>query len=85
MFTLAGRLPELYVAALGTLKYGGVFCPMFSAFGPEPIRARMTIGRARVLVTTETLYRRKVAALRAQMPDLAHVFLITTSGCVLRR
>jgi acetyl-CoA synthetase len=76
VFALAGRLPELYVAALGTLKYGGVFCPMFSAFGPEPIRTRMTIGRARVLVTTEALYRRKVAALRQMLPDLAHVVLI---------
>jgi acetyl-CoA synthetase len=76
VFALAGRLPELYIAALGTLKYGGVFCPMFSAFGPEPIRARMTIGRARVLVTTEALYRRKVTALRQALPDLAHVVLI---------
>ena len=80
VFALAGRLPELYVAALGTLKYGGVFCPMFSAFGPEPIRARMTIGRARVLVTTEALYRRKVAALRPALPDLAHVVLIGEGG-----
>ena len=80
MFALAGRVPELYVAALGTLKYGGVFCPMFSAFGPEPIRTRMTIGQARVLVTTEALYRRKVAALREQLPDLAHVLLIGEGG-----
>jgi acetyl-CoA synthetase len=80
VFALAGRVPELYVAALGTLKQGGVFCPMFSAFGPEPIRARMTIGRARVLVTTEALYRRKVLALRAQLPDLAHVLLIGEDG-----
>ena len=80
VFALAGRVPELYIAALGTLKYGGVFCPMFSAFGPEPIRARMTIGQARVLVTTETLYRRKVAALREQLPDLAHVLLIGEGG-----
>jgi acetyl-CoA synthetase len=80
VFALAGRLPELYVAALGTLKQGGVFCPLFSAFGPEPIRARMTIGRARVLVTTEALYRRKVLALREQLPDLAHVLLIGEGG-----
>ena len=80
VFALAGRLPELYVSALGTLKYGGVFCPMFSAFGPEPIRARMTIGRARVLVTTEALYRRKVQALREVLPDLAHVLLIGEGG-----
>jgi acetyl-CoA synthetase len=80
VFALTGRLPELYVAALGTLKQGGVFCPMFSAFGPEPIRARMAIGRARVLVTTEALYRRKVAPLREQLPDLLHVLLIGEGG-----
>ena len=80
VFALAGRLPELHVTALGTLKLGGVFCPLFSAFGPEPIRARMSIGRARVLVTTEALYRRKVAALREQLPGLAHVVLIGEGG-----
>jgi acetyl-CoA synthetase len=80
VYALAGRIPELYVAALGTLKHGGVFCPLFSAFGPEPIRARMTIGAARVLVTTETLYHRKVAALRRELPDLAHVLLVGEAG-----
>jgi acetyl-CoA synthetase len=80
VFALAGRVPELHVAALGTLKHGGVFCPMFSAFGPEPIRARMRIGRARVLVTTEALYRRKVLSLRQALPDLAHVLLIGENG-----
>jgi acetyl-CoA synthetase len=29
-FALAGRVPELYVAALGTLKNRSVFCPLFS-------------------------------------------------------
>jgi len=76
VYALTGRIPELYVAALGTLKHGAVFCPLFSAFGPEPIRVRMATGQARVLVTTESLYRRKVAALRASLPDLAHVVLI---------
>ena len=49
VFALLGRVPELYVAALGTLKAGCVFSPLFSAFGPEPVRARMDIGEARVL------------------------------------
>ncbi len=80
VFALAGRVPELYVTALGTLKHGSVFCPLFSAFGPEPIHARMSIGRARVLVTTEALYRRKVAALRPRLPDLAHVVLVGEGG-----
>ena len=41
VFCLAGRIPELYLAALGTLKNRSVFCPLFSAFGPEPICQRM--------------------------------------------
>jgi acetyl-CoA synthetase len=52
VFSLLGRTPELYIAALGTLKNGSVFSPLFSAFGPEPIRARMTIGDAKALITT---------------------------------
>ncbi|MFZ3033024.1 MAG: AMP-binding protein, partial [Parvibaculum sp.] len=31
VYALAGRVPELYIAALGTLKNGSVFCPLFSA------------------------------------------------------
>ena len=76
VFVLAGRIPELYVAALGTLKNGSVFCPLFSAFGPEPIRQRITIGDGRVLVTTPTLYKRKVAEIRAALPGLRHLLLV---------
>jgi acetyl-CoA synthetase len=76
VYALAGRIPELYIAALGTLKNRSVFCPLFSAFGPEPIKARMTIGGAKVLVTTESLYRRKIAAIRSELPALQHVLLI---------
>ena len=75
VFVLAGRIPELYVAALGTLKRGAVFSPLFSAFGPEPIEQRLRLGDARVLVTTPALYRRKVAGLRERLPDLGHVLL----------
>jgi len=76
VFVLAGRIPELYVAALGTLKNRSIFCPLFSAFGPEPIRSRLAIGQAQVLVTTELLYQRKVAPLRSALPFLRHVILI---------
>jgi acetyl-CoA synthetase len=78
VFLLAGRIPELYISALGTLKNGNVFCPLFSAFGPEPIRQRLSIGEGRVLVTTAAFYKRKVADLRASLPALQHVLLIGT-------
>ncbi len=75
VFALLGRVPELYVAALGTLKAGCVFCPLFSAFGPEPIRARLEMGGGKALVTTEALYRKKVAGIRRELPALRHVLL----------
>ena len=74
--SLAGRIPELYVAALGTLKNRSVFSPLFSAFGPEPIRQRLALGAARVLVTTTSLYRRKLSGLRADLPKLEHVLVV---------
>ncbi len=83
VFALLGRIPPLYVAALGTLKAGGVFSPLFSAFGPEPVRARMEIGEATVLVTTEAYYRRKVEAWRGELPSLAHVILVDRDGADL--
>jgi acetyl-CoA synthetase len=76
VFGLAGRVPGLYVAALGTLKAGAVFAPLFSAFGPEPIRARLEIGDARVLVTTDALYRRKLKDWIHEVDGLDHVLLI---------
>ena len=76
VFALLPRLPELYVACLGTLKNGSVFSPLFSAFGPEPIAARVTLGEGRVLVTTAALYAKKVAPIRDSLPTLEHVLLL---------
>lgn len=76
VFVLTGRIPELHIVALGVLKNRSVFCPLFSAFGPEPIRTRMAIGQAKVLVTTESLYQRKIAGIRASLPYLQHILLI---------
>ncbi len=79
---LAGRISELYVAALGTLKNRSVVSPLFSAFGPEPIRTRLALGNAKALLTTELLYERKVAALRESLPQLEHVILVGEGGAV---
>jgi acetyl-CoA synthetase len=76
LFVLAPRLPELYVAILGALKAGVVVSPLFPAFGPEPIATRMNLGRGCALVTTPSLFARKVAPVMAQIPTLAHVLLI---------
>ena len=75
VYALTGRLPALYIAALGTWKCRALFCSLFSAFGPEPLRARMEKGEAKVLVTTRALYERKVAPVRATLPALSHVLI----------
>jgi acetyl-CoA synthetase len=75
VFTLTGRIPELYITAIGAWKQTAVFCPLFSAFGPEPICQRLRKGDAKALVTTTRLYRQKVADLREHLPQLTHVLL----------
>ena len=76
LFVLTGRIPELYIAVLGSFKNGTVVSPLFSAFGPEPIATRVNLGEGAVLVTTTSLYRRKVAKIRAQLPTLRHVLVV---------
>ncbi len=71
--TLLPRSPELYLTVLGTLKAGGVYCPLFPAFGPVPVIERLRLGHIRVLVTDVLSYTRKVAPQRASLPDLRHV------------
>ncbi len=80
VFGLLGRVPELYVTALGALKAGAVFCPLFSAFGPEPIQTRLSLGEGKLLVTTAALYQKKVAAIRASLPYLKHVILVDAAA-----
>ncbi|NMH97785.1 acetate--CoA ligase [Pseudonocardia acidicola] len=75
VYTLLGRVPDLYVAVLGTLKARCVLSPLFSAFGPEPVAERMHLGEAAVLVTTPALYRRTIAPIRDRLPALRHVLL----------
>ncbi|CAM2948073.1 acetate--CoA ligase [Saccharomonospora xinjiangensis] len=80
VFTLLGRIPDLYVAVLGSLKAGCVVSPLFSAFGPEPVRQRLALGEATVLVTSSSLYRRKVRPIRDRVPSLRHVLLSGAAG-----
>ncbi|HZD72803.1 MAG TPA: AMP-binding protein, partial [Actinomycetota bacterium] len=80
VFVLTGRIPELYVSVLGALKNRSVACTLFSAFGPEPVHQRLSMGEGRVLVTTPALYKRKVAGLRDRLPSLEHVLLVGQEG-----
>lgn len=73
--TLLGSVPDLYIAALGALKNRSVFCPLYAAFGPEPVRVRLNLSGARILVTTEALFRRKIQPQLDALPSLEYVLI----------
>ncbi|MEA5097451.1 MAG: acetate--CoA ligase, partial [Burkholderiaceae bacterium] len=79
-FILLGRVPALYVSVLGGFKNGTVVSPLFSAFGPEPLLTRLQLGEAKVLVTTELQYRRKLEKMRNRLPNLKHVLIVADDG-----
>jgi acetyl-CoA synthetase len=76
VFLLAGRLPALYIAVLGALKHRCIVTPLFSAFGPEPIATRLALGAGKLLVTTSSLYRRKIEPMRSDLVSLQQVLLV---------
>ncbi len=76
VFSLLGRVPELYFTALGTLKNVSVFCPLFSVFGPEPVFQRLSRGDAALLVTTSAHYEKKIKQLAERLPLLRYIVLV---------
>lgn len=75
-YILLERSVEFPKLVLGALKAGGVAAPLFAAFGPDPIATRIGVGGEGVLVTTHALYRRKIAPLRARLPQLRAIVLV---------
>ena len=76
LFVLCPRGEALHVGVLGGLKAGLVVAPLFTAFGPEPLATRLQIAQPRALLTTRSLYRRKLQALRPKLGFLEHVITI---------
>ena len=75
VFSFTGRIPELYITALGTLKKTAVYCPLFSVFGPEPVWQRLSKGDAKILVTTRIQYEKKIMAIWDKLPALQYILL----------
>ena len=85
VFSFAGRIPELYVTAFGTLKKTAVFCPLFSVFGPEPVWQRLSRGNAKVLVTTTSLFHKTVEQILDRLPALQYILLTDAGAPVSER
>ena len=79
VFIFMDRLPELYVAFFGALKAGAVVGPLFSAFGPEPVKDRMQDSGAKVLVTQPDL-RKKISEIIPELFDLQHILIVNKDG-----
>ena len=75
VFFFADRIPELYFAVFGTLKRGAIVAPLFSAFGPDPIKERVDRAEGSVIITTPHLLP-KINDIRGSLPSLRHVIVI---------
>ncbi|MCK9485847.1 MAG: acetate--CoA ligase [Dehalococcoidia bacterium] len=75
VFVLSDRIPELYFSCFGALKAGAIMAPLFSAFGPEPIKERVARAEGSVIITTPKLLP-KVNAIRSELPSIRHVIVI---------
>ncbi|MEE2688256.1 MAG: AMP-binding protein [Pseudomonadota bacterium] len=86
--TYIPMLPEAMIAFFAILKVGGVFLPLFSGFGPEPLRVRLSDSEARVVITADGGPRRGIASpmksildeVLADCPSVTDVFVVRRLG-----
>ncbi|MCP4629416.1 MAG: acetate--CoA ligase, partial [bacterium] len=66
---------EIFISILGSLKAGAVIGPLFSAFGPEAVKDRLSDSRAKVLVTSPML-KKKIAEILPDLPHLEQIIVV---------
>ncbi|MFB6125602.1 MAG: acyl-CoA synthetase [Halanaeroarchaeum sp.] len=81
VFTYMPRIPEHYVALVGTLKRGAVFGSVNERYGPDGIAYRLEHSDARVVVTTSE-NRETVERALADAPNVEHVVTVDRGGGV---
>ena len=72
---LLAQCPEVLVAHFAAMKLGAVVLPLFTLFGEDALRYRLADSGAKVVVTDEDNVA-KVMALRADLPDLAEIYVV---------
>src|SRR4030066_2258279 len=75
VFFFLERVPEIYIGILGTLKAGGVIGPLFSAFGPDAVKDRVSDSEAKVLITSPSL-KKKIIEVIPALPALKNIILV---------
>ncbi len=79
VFIFMDRLPELYFAAMGILKAGGVIAPLFSAFGPEPVKDRIEDAEGRFVITSPDL-KAKIKDIFKDLPSVEKIIIVNKDG-----
>ncbi|MFQ5997258.1 MAG: acetate--CoA ligase [Dehalococcoidales bacterium] len=79
VFTFMGRVPEVYIALFGSLKFGAIVGPLFADFGPDPVRDRLQDSGAKVLITSPAL-RDHIASVLPELTDLKHLIVVDRDG-----
>lgn len=75
VFSYMPRIPEHYVAMLGTLKRGGVWGSVNERFGPEGISYRLADCDASVVITTDD-NRETIASALDDVPSVEQVIVV---------
>ncbi len=86
------NLPETFIAFFAALKLGAIVMPLFSGFGPSPIRSRLNHGEARAVITASGTWRRGVPApLKSVLdealeasPTVQHVIVVGRDGLEIK-
>ncbi len=84
VFSYMPRIPEHYVALVGTLKAGGVWGGVNERFGPDGIAYRLDDCDAKVVVTTPS-NRDTVARALDDAPSVEHVVVVSDDGTGVRQ
>ena len=79
VFLFMDRTPETYIAFFGILKIGAIVGPLFSAFGPDPVRDRLQDSGAKVLVTQPEL-RRRITSVIPELFELQHIIIVNKNN-----
>lgn len=82
------NLPETFVAFFAVLKLGAILMPLFSGFGPSPIRTRLNHCEAKAVITVSGTWRRGTPAPLKSVLDVAlessptvqHVIVVGRDG-----
>jgi len=76
VFLFLPKIPEMYIATLGTIKHGSIALPLFEAFQEQGLELRLHRGDADVLITNSELAKRIPKNIKKKVPSLKHILII---------